>query len=82
MRSNETCVSNNILISNKLEKNRRRIMRFNESDISDLNIFLYFFLVFTRSHDINTILTCEEIWQVSHFSITSVLNRRKLDQSI
>ena len=39
MRSNERCVSYNILISNKLEKNRRRIMRFNESDISDLNIF-------------------------------------------
>ena len=32
-------IDNNILILNKLEKNRRRIMRSNESDISDMSLF-------------------------------------------
>ena len=43
-------VDNDILISNKLEKNRRRIMRYNESDLFDISLFYYFFLVFTRFH--------------------------------
>jgi hypothetical protein len=46
-------VSNNMLISIKLEKNQWRIMDPNKSDISEMSQFKYFFLVFTIFYSIS-----------------------------